>query len=369
MTTLAPAGDRYLPGGLAARQFPLMPRPRPPCRPVDQRLDRVARLAARAEEPGDDAPVRAAEACNLAALIASDCAMPDLAVDLCWQQFDAYAEGPHSETVAKLALQPLINLARLRIRGGDADGGYRVIESLYEAAQYSLSETVIDDRAVNIPGLAVSGSTRETITTWLWAALLSDGLRALCRAGRWADALRQAQAHNGVGQRLLDGRQIAILAHAADGRRSEAEHLLREAKALDPWERMVAACLRGVVRGADETGAEAAPAETADAYLRFNDPDHAMFSVCLGLAVAELPVPPDGRSAVLDKVASIATRTQDAYIAREILRSPVMSSIGTEITDGLDRIVHASGLGRSLSACQVQQLTESVRPAAEVLAG
>lgn len=366
MTAPAETGTIYAPGGLAARRLPLLPRPKPPCRPLAERLGRVARLAGQNETEGD-ALVRAASACNLAALIASDCAMPGLASDLCWQQFDAYTEaGPHGETVAKLALQPLINLARLRIRDGDADGGYQIIETLYNAARFSHGESVIDDRPVSIPAL-VSGSTREAIARWLWAVLLSDGLRALCRAARWTDALRHAQAHDGVGQRLLDGRQIAILAHSADGRRAEAEHLIRETKDLEPWERMVALCLQCIVRAADATEPAAASGKTADAYLGFNDPDHAMFSVCLGLTAAELPMRPDDRSAVMNKVTSIALRAQDAYIAREILRSPVTSPAATETMDELRGMVDRSVLGRPLSAGQEQQLTESVRAAAKVL--
>jgi hypothetical protein len=64
--------------------------------------------------------------------------MPDLARDLCWQQFDACTTaGPYGETGAKLALQPLVNLARLRIRDGDGDGesGYQVLQSLYDAVK------------------------------------------------------------------------------------------------------------------------------------------------------------------------------------------------------------------------------------------
>ncbi|MGH3903080.1 MAG: hypothetical protein ACRDTE_02600, partial [Pseudonocardiaceae bacterium] len=42
------------------------------------------------------------------------------------------------------------------------------------------------------------------VIRWLWSALLSDGTRALTRAGRWAQALQHAQQHKGIGQRLLD---------------------------------------------------------------------------------------------------------------------------------------------------------------------
>jgi hypothetical protein len=140
--------------------------------------------------------------------------MPDLARELCWQQFDACtAAGPSGETGAKLALQPLVNLARLRIR--DSDSGYHVLQSRYDAARSSRGQAVIDGRAVRI-GTLIAPGCRETLAHWLWAVLLSDGLRTLCRAGCWTDALRQAQKHDGIGQRLLEGRQVAILALAAE---------------------------------------------------------------------------------------------------------------------------------------------------------
>ena len=82
----ASPGQRH--GDLAARQFPLVPRPRTACRPLAERIDRVARLADQAGHAAGDAQLHAAEAFNLAALIASDCAMPGLARDLCWRQFD-----------------------------------------------------------------------------------------------------------------------------------------------------------------------------------------------------------------------------------------------------------------------------------------
>ena len=52
----------------------------------------AARLAGEIADNAD-APLRAAGACNLTALIASDCAMPDLARALCWTQFDALPGG------------------------------------------------------------------------------------------------------------------------------------------------------------------------------------------------------------------------------------------------------------------------------------
>jgi hypothetical protein len=177
---------------VAARRFPLAPRPKPPCRPLTERLARVARLAGQVADDAD-APLRAAGACNLAALIASACAMPDLARVLCWAQFDAYQAArpaPCGETTAKLILQPLVNLARLRIRAGEADAGRQILQSLYDAARSSSGQAVIDGRAVSLPALipALTTPAREALTQWLWAVLLTDSLplswcRTRSRAG------------------------------------------------------------------------------------------------------------------------------------------------------------------------------------------
>src|SRR6266436_5439413 len=98
---------------------------------TDQRLARVTWLADQASHSAIQPATRAAEACNLAALIASDCGMHSLARDLCWHQVSAFAQADiQDEATAKLALQPLVNLARLHIRDGDGDAGYQLLESL-----------------------------------------------------------------------------------------------------------------------------------------------------------------------------------------------------------------------------------------------
>jgi hypothetical protein len=368
VTASAETADRYAPGGLAARRFPLTPRPKPPCRPLEQRLDRAARLAGQAQTAGADAPLRAAEACNLAALIASDCAMPDLARDLCWQQFDACTTaGPYGEIGAKLVLQPLVNLARLRIRDSDGDSGYQVLQSLYAAARSPQGQAIIEGRAVSIGTLIAPGS-RETLAQWLWAVLLSDGLRALCRAGRWTDALRQAQEHDGIGQRLLDGRQAAILALAADGRKEEAGQLLRQTDATEPWEHAVAACLRALTQHPGRAAPAGDAAELARTYLALDEPGHAMFTACLGLTVAELTAPHDSRSGVVSKVTRIAAQSRDAYVAREILSSPARPLVPQDALTQLHGTVCQSGLGHPLTAAQGRRLASSVLSAAAALA-
>jgi hypothetical protein len=357
-------------GDLAARQFPLVPRPRTACRPLAERIDRVARLAGQAGRGASDALLHAAEACNLAALIASDCAMPGLARDLCWRQFDVFAAaGPCSETRAKLALQPLVNLARLHIRDGDGDAGYQLLESLYDGTRASRPQADIGGRAVNLASLIAPGDPRKAIVQWLWTVLLSDGLRALCRAGHWTAALHQAQRHNGIGQRLLDGRQIAVLAASASGQHDEAEQILQQTTAAESWEHAVAACLRAINLTSDNlASAPGTAAQMTRAYLAIDDPGHAMFAARLGLTVAELSDGHGSQQAVIDKVKRIAIQAADAYIAREVLTSPAAAFITRETRTTLRGTVHRAGLGNPLTTPQQQQLMNSISSAATTLA-
>src|SRR5213079_568106 len=78
---------------------------------------------------------------------------------------------------------------------------------------------------------------------WLWTVLLADGTRALAGAGRWKDALDHLQQHRGIGHRLLDGRQVAVLATCLTGDPAAALMLLEASAPAEPWEHAVAACL------------------------------------------------------------------------------------------------------------------------------
>jgi hypothetical protein len=103
------------------------------------------------------------------------------------------------------------------------------------------------------------------------------------------------------------------------------------------------------------------------AYLAFSDPGHPWFTACLGLTVAELAVP-GGRHAAIGKVASIATESRDAYIAREIVTSPLAGAAAPETLTELNGIVFHSGLGQPMTALQEKQLTASASAAAALLA-
>jgi hypothetical protein len=361
--------DRWL-GDLAEQRFPLLPRPKPPCQPLAQRIARVSWLAGHASRATSQPIAGAAQACNLAALIASDCGMPSLARDLCWHQASAFAQASiRDEATAKFALQPLVNLARLHIRDGNGDAGYQLLESLYAGARDSRAEVAIDGRTVTLTALALPGNQHEAIVQWLWTVLLNDGLRALCRAGRWTTALHQAERHNGIGQRLLDGRQVTVLAHIASGQHDDAERALRQATPAEPWEHAVAACLHAINRAADDP----ASAPDADAthlmgtYLATDDPGHTMFTTRLGLTIAELCDGHDSQRTVIDKVTHIAAQSNDAYIAREVLSSPTSTLISPEARTRLLGMVRAAGLGRPLTPAQAQQLMNAISSAGAAL--
>lgn len=69
------------------KRFPLVARPRPACPPLAERVREITDLAAAAERDGN--VTSATVALNKAALIASDCGMPDLARALCWRHAEA----------------------------------------------------------------------------------------------------------------------------------------------------------------------------------------------------------------------------------------------------------------------------------------
>lgn len=213
---------------MMTQRFPLIPRPKPACPALPVRVARVRDLARLADQHTGDALMRAAEAHNLAALITSDCGMPTLARTLCWQQFDILTTLRSVDAAtAKLALQPVINLARLLIREGDGAAAYQLLETIFTAVT-SRTDTMLDNRTITVGGLVSGGDEHRELVRWLWTVLLADGTRALTRAGRWTEALQHVTRHNGVGRRLLDGRQVAILTRCAAHDYDTARSLLTD---------------------------------------------------------------------------------------------------------------------------------------------
>jgi hypothetical protein len=77
--------------GRVAEWFPLLPRTRPPCRPLPRRIGEISELARSASQGANETRISSAtEAHNKAALILSDCGLHGLAQQLCWRQFNIF---------------------------------------------------------------------------------------------------------------------------------------------------------------------------------------------------------------------------------------------------------------------------------------
>lgn len=354
--------------GMVQQRFPLLPRSKPVCRSLTNRIDRVRHLVQLASRNTDDALLRAAEVHNLAALIASDCGMPALARDLCWRQFELFAtSGPYDQATARLTLQPLINLGRLHPRDGNGTAAYQLHEALLNAAR-TRTQVRVDGKPVSFENIVKPGDDHRDIVRWLWTVLLADGIRALCRAGRWAEALHEAEQHNGIGQRLLDGRQVAIIAHCAAGDYVDALRLIDATATPTPWEEAVAACLKVVCLTWVRRPVDSAVTAMVDIYLSLVPaPEHAVFQVRLGLTVADLASDQDIRL-VAQKIERIATDAADAYAARDVLTSSTPLPLTASASHVLRETVRAAGLGTTMPPHMLDNLMQSVQASEATLA-
>jgi hypothetical protein len=248
--------------------------------------------------------------------------MPAQARDLCRRQALLFAEaGPLDLPAAKLALQPAINIGRLSARNGDGDTACQHFQTLFEAAQ-SHADTTIDGLPVRFCTLTRNSGDHHEITQWLWTILLSDGARALASAGRWQDAARMAEQNNGIGQRLLDGRQILILAHCHRSDYEAAFSTLTSAITPTAWEQAVAACLEGTCRTwRGEPAANGHTAGVISSYLSAgHTPEPVTFRVRLGLCAIDVTSPVPADSAGLARLAAReALDNGDAYAAYDVI--------------------------------------------------
>jgi len=344
---------------LVEQRFPLLPRSKPVCRSLTDRLDRVRRQADLASQHTDDALLRAAEAHNLAALILSDCGMPALARDLCWRQFDIFAtHGPYNQATAKLTLQPLVNLGRLHTRDGNGTTAYHVHEALFHAAK-TQTETSIDGRTIAFATIVHPGDDHREIVRWLWTILLADGLRALCRAGRWSEALHQAEQHNGVGHRLFEGRQVAIIAHCAARHHTEALRLTETSATPTAWEKAVAACLKVLCLTRAGQSTHSATTAMVNAYLALDPvPEHAVFQVQLGLSVADLAHHTHDTQPVIRMIERVALDAADAYAARDARTNRTLTEAAAH---ALDKTIQTASLGTTIPPPLLDHLMQALQ--------
>ncbi|MFJ7279804.1 hypothetical protein [Kitasatospora sp. NPDC098663] len=311
------------PIGSLARRFPLVARWRPACTPLAQRVADLAENARRAEHDRDLAGASAVY--NLSALLASDVGLPELARTWCHRHARAYlGSHPLGAQDARLALEPLGNLARLHIRDGNGEQAYQLLESLHTAVN---TRTAADIDGVLLPAdLTDSADAHQELRRWTWALLLATGARALAVSGRWEQARARLAGHRGIGRRMLDGRQVAVIASLVAHDTALALDLLRDTLPGETTENAVTACLTLIAQD------QAPGPNTLLAPLRELEPTPrtAVFRTRLTLSFIDT-LDPDGPAA-RSLATDLITRTldqPDGYTARDLLDHPGCTALLT----------------------------------------
>ncbi|WP_422647557.1 hypothetical protein [Actinoalloteichus caeruleus] len=356
------------PAGAFARRFPLVARIRPACVPLARR---VAGLCERAREATRSADLTEAAAVhNQAALVASDCGLPDLARRWCHQQVNLYLRArPLDERETRLALEPITNLVRLHIREGHGERAFALIDALFTTVS---ARVEADVDGIGIPAdLTDSPEVHEEIRRWLWTVLLATGARALATAGRWDEARAQLERYKGIGRRMLDGRQVAIIAHAVDGDTDGALALLADTAPGEPWENAVTACLTIQCRGATNSP-DLDTLLTRYQALDRSSPSLAVFHTRLGLSFLDAlggTDNPHARHLAADLI-DHAVRSRDGNVARDILRHSDCHDLLTESQENdLTCLVEVCGLDSGTMPPEaLADLTTALAHAEDVIA-
>ncbi|WP_327070923.1 hypothetical protein OG500_35390 [Kitasatospora sp. NBC_01250] len=353
------------PTGPVAQRFPLIPRIRPACLPLDARVGRLCELADTGSQRQD--PSLASTVFNQTALLASDLGLPDYARALCHRHAGLYLTlGPLPAMSAIRGLEPLVNLARLHLRAGRHDQGHRLLLDLYHAVTAGTA-TVLD--GITVPAdLTETDQQRTEVRTWLWRVVLADGTRALTAAGRWTEALRHIENHRGIGQRILDGRQVAVLARATTGDTAGALSLLETTEPGDPWEGAVTAVLTALLHPEHQP-----TTTTAIDHVLALEPGKGLAVFTTRLTLSAIDAADQGTStAARDLAAALISRTldpPDGYAARELLAHPACRTLLTATQGrGLSDALTACGLGdRRLPTTTRTRLRQALALATDVL--
>lgn len=352
-----------------ASWIPLVCRPKPPGRPLAERLAELTALTtAPAGMDRQQLVARASGVLNFAALIASDVGMPDLAAELCWRHYQVFAEArTYTQETAVMALMPVVNIARLMIREGDDAGAYRLLQDLYRAAQRR-EALHIGDYVVDVSALIRTDDDHRKICEELWTSVLIDGARALACNGRWTKAAKSMAAHRGIGNRLLDGRQIMIMSLMERDRIDQAVAAIDTTASTEPWEDVVAALLRiacwSTTSRVPNSDLERGLQRVLTLVGEF-EPSMVAFRVRVGLAALELVADQGTQQAVSLRSVVIEAASMDAYAARTVLgHMGSHSSMNGEQKRKLQSSVAAAGFGvGSLSAPDMVILTHAVSDA------
>ncbi|UYB39268.1 hypothetical protein SLV14_001744 [Streptomyces sp. Je 1-4] len=357
------------PHGRIAQRFPLVARFRPACLPLPERVRALADLADTAVRKADQGLASAVY--NQAALIASDVDVPELAGEMCHQHAAAYLHAcPLPGMSAIRALEPVVNLARLQIRAGRADNGRQRLLALYKAVGQAAAAQC---EGVTVPAdLTATPEDRREVCAWLWRVLLADGTRTLTINGRWNEALAHIEAHRGVGRRMLDGRQVAVLAALTTDDTPRAAVILANTTAGEPWEQAVTACLAALCRHASDQLAVPSVNDLVKTCLEWEaEPGLTLFDIRLGLTTLDVIGSVENAAAhrLIEDLVRRTTEARDGYAAREILAHPLCSALitGQQAYDCGDLVRDCALGGRSLTPRLQEDLTTVLRTSDRVI--
>ncbi|MFF3976612.1 hypothetical protein [Streptomyces sp. NPDC001828] len=349
-----------------ASRIPLVRRTKAPALPLEERINHITGLTvAPAGASHHDLVARACGVLNYAALITSDIGLANEAEALCWRQHQVFADaGRLSGQIAIMSLMPLVNLSRLQTRAGEGERAYSLLQTLSDAARHR-AKADIDGCTVDLSALTDADEDHRTVCQELYVSVLVDGARALACNGRWTEAADAMARHRGIGNRLLDGRQIKIMALMEQDLDQQARDLIDTTQPTEPWESVVAGLLRAHCHPGAAPVSDLDQAQRAVAsFLAAPGPaPYAVFQTRTGLAALDLDAGGPPTSALASALAEAARL--DAYAAREVLGHPVaVAALGDRATDELKTVVTAAGLGSGvLSIDHRESLTGAVAQA------
>jgi hypothetical protein len=333
----------------ATARLPLVCRPHLHYPSFNARIEEVSACAAKStlDIPPTDRINAACATWNLAALIASDCGLPDYAEELCLRQLRLFRQvWPVTGDTAIAALQPLVNLVRLTARTGQKNLAYDELTALHHTVHHG-GLLIVHGHTIDLTGFT-DDATRQRIRPWLRFLMLDDGTRLLASTAQWAKAAAHAAVYDDTCNRLTEARQTQAVAALAEGDSDRAAYVIGSATVAAPWETVVADVLHYLARDttAGSTSADYPALTTTVNNLFHTAPAHTrMFRTRLALMVTELA--PPGSTAQVDLHGTIVhdvLEGGDFYAAREILRR------GTTPTNEprriqLEDIVRRAGLG------------------------
>ncbi|MFF3640438.1 hypothetical protein [Streptomyces sp. NPDC002564] len=326
------------------------------------------RLADQSERDNDHGA--ASSVCNQAALLASDVGFNELAREMCHAHAEAYLTvGPLSAMDAIRGLEPLVNLARLDIRAGEANSGLSRLDCLFAAVSEGLP---LNYSHIPVPAnLVDTAEDRQEVRAWLWRVLLADGTRTLTSTGRWSEAEAHIERHRGVGLRMLDGRQVAVIAALVKGDHERAAQLITDTEPGEPWEGSITHALNTAVRIVSGAAHQADATALVAAYLQSaKEPGRTVFDIRLGLTAldlaCQLKAPAD---AVAHELAARVFAANDGYAARELLAHPAcVNLLSEQQTSRCRDLVDACALGAGrLPEELLSTLQQALRTAHRVL--